>query len=365
MRSVAPTAQRREPQPTRPHRRAGEGEHGVDADRAQQRALARHVRAADERARAARRRAQTSLRTQSARGSADGRALGVEAGLVLVDLGERVGGVLVGVGGQRAERLELADRREPAGDLGPGAHPPGVDRQGELGRPQQERRERGEELVVLASSRCRSRASRAIRRDAGSPSVSERLPEPGQRPATGTTRARAGASSSASTQGRASGARSRRERGGPAPSTGSRTRSRRRSTEKSGSVPRSVAAQRPATPDREHGEHGGDDRRDPRPEKTAGSLPQAASASGVDPLADVGAEQLQVLAQVEPRSQLVDGLLTRADRRRARPARAARPPASPRPRASARCRAARRASPCRRGRGRPRTGVRRPGTARP
>ena len=49
--------------------------------------------------------------------------LAVEAGLRLLDLGERVVGVLGGIGGEGADRLELADGREPAGDrrarLGP------------------------------------------------------------------------------------------------------------------------------------------------------------------------------------------------------------------------------------------------------
>ena len=40
--------ERREPQRVRTHRRTREREHGVDADRSQQRALAGHVRAADD-----------------------------------------------------------------------------------------------------------------------------------------------------------------------------------------------------------------------------------------------------------------------------------------------------------------------------
>ena len=57
------------------HRRAGQRQHDVDADRPQQRALARHVRAADDdHARRRRRRAGRRSRTATARQSADGRA---------------------------------------------------------------------------------------------------------------------------------------------------------------------------------------------------------------------------------------------------------------------------------------------------
>ncbi len=64
------------------------------------------------------------------------------------DLGKRVGGVLVGVGGQGAQRLELTDRRQPARDGRTGARPPALDRIGNMQAPVQEKGERGEELIA-------------------------------------------------------------------------------------------------------------------------------------------------------------------------------------------------------------------------
>ena len=74
--------------------------------------------------------------------------LGVEEGAVRLDLGEGVARVLVGVGRQGAEGLEVAHRGQPVGDGAAGRGAPGLDGECQLGGPEQEGPDRGEELVL-------------------------------------------------------------------------------------------------------------------------------------------------------------------------------------------------------------------------
>ncbi len=64
------------------------------------------------------------------------------------ELRERVGRMLIGVARQRAQGLDLADRREPDRHARSHAQAPGLDRQGELRRPEERQRQRREELVA-------------------------------------------------------------------------------------------------------------------------------------------------------------------------------------------------------------------------
>ena len=341
-----PDGEHRDPEPPRPDRRPGEGEHRVDADRPQQRALARHVRPADEQ------HPQLAAEPEvvaDARGLGDQRVADAPRPSKQVssslDLGERVGGVLVGVGGERAEGLELARRRRASRrSPGPVRTRQASIGQGELGRPEQERRERGEELVLAGVEQVQEPGQP---RDPPRGRLAlglERLAEPRQRRRRGTARASSRASRPESrTRSCARRSIACEDAADPRPSAGRRTPNSTRITRKNGIGPTSVAAQATSDGDGQHREHGRRDDRGRDREDPAAAAP-GGERLGVDPLADVGPEQVEVFAEVEPRAQLVDGRLPVADRRRVGRARAARRPASPRRPGSAPCRGARRAS---------------------
>ena len=115
-------ASRRAPAATRAARRADrcarQRQHDVDADRPQQRALPRHVRAADDdHARAGRRRGARRCGRRLPRRSADGRAPSASnTGPSSTSSGNGSVGLLEGVGRQRRQRLDLADGPEPLAD---------------------------------------------------------------------------------------------------------------------------------------------------------------------------------------------------------------------------------------------------------
>src|SRR3989338_7297847 len=78
--------------------------------------------------------------------------------------------VLVPIGGERAERLELAHRPEPAANVRAVKAAPRFDRPGEMGSPEERGGERREELVVLPVVQLDEAvqpANRRRRRDAG------------------------------------------------------------------------------------------------------------------------------------------------------------------------------------------------------
>ena len=64
-------------------------------------------------------------------------------------VGERLVGALVGVAGDGAQRLHLADDVDPAGHVGAGARAPAFDGVGEVHGPQDEPADRREELIAL------------------------------------------------------------------------------------------------------------------------------------------------------------------------------------------------------------------------
>ena len=142
---------RRQPQPRGAHRRAHQREDRVDADRAQQRRLARHVRPADDEH--PRRPAERDV--VGDRGGRRQQGMRQPLGLVhgragrVGDLGERVGGVLPGVGAERGQRLELAGVAQPAGHARAVPPPPRLDRERAVQVPEQEGGDGQEHDVVL------------------------------------------------------------------------------------------------------------------------------------------------------------------------------------------------------------------------
>ena len=91
---------------------------------------------------------RTSLRTQTRLGDQRmAEAEPLEPRPFVDELRERVGRMLVGVAAERAQGLDLADRREPDRHARPHPQAPGLDRQGELRRPEQRQGERREQLV--------------------------------------------------------------------------------------------------------------------------------------------------------------------------------------------------------------------------
>ena len=140
--------ERGQPQAPRPHRRSRQGEHRVGSHRAQERALARHVRAADDQE--ARLVAEPDVVAHRAR-FGDQRVaelFGVEARAPELQAGEGVGGVLVGVCGERGQRFEFAHGREPAREGCAEARPPALDRERELRAREQDGRKGREDQVA-------------------------------------------------------------------------------------------------------------------------------------------------------------------------------------------------------------------------
>jgi hypothetical protein len=154
----------REPEARRPDRRARLRQDDVHTDGPQQRALARHVRAAhdqDSRPAAAephvvadgRRFVQERV---SQRGRVEQRPF--------LEHGERIRRVLVRVRRERRQRLELADHAEPLADGGPVRGVPPIDRRRQLAAQEQQQSEHREELIAR---RVHPRDEPRQRRDAG------------------------------------------------------------------------------------------------------------------------------------------------------------------------------------------------------
>ena len=128
MRIVDPIARRREREVRGPHRRARQRQDDVDADAAQQRALAGHVRSADDQR--ARMTVAEAHVVSDANPLVDQRMAErgrVEQRTGVDDRRIRIGGMFVGVGGQRRERFDIADRPQPLRDRRTVGRMPSID----------------------------------------------------------------------------------------------------------------------------------------------------------------------------------------------------------------------------------------------
>ena len=140
--------ERRQPQPPRAHRRPRLRQHGVDAHRAQQRALAGHVRAAhDEHAQLAGQ-AHVVADRDGLREERMAQPFAVEAGRPGAQLGKDVVRMLVVVAGQRRQRLHLPDGHQPAPHRRSRRAAPALDGVDEVQIPQQQRPDQPDEDVV-------------------------------------------------------------------------------------------------------------------------------------------------------------------------------------------------------------------------
>ena len=141
--------QGRQPQRGRSNRSAGQREHDVAADRSQQRALAGHVGAAhDEQSDTSKLHViRHHLRCRHERMPQPDAVK--RPGALVCEGWERVGGMFVGVRGQRIKRFVLPKRLNPLRDVRTEFAAPGFNRQGDLRRPQQERRHYPEQQIVL------------------------------------------------------------------------------------------------------------------------------------------------------------------------------------------------------------------------
>jgi len=81
--------------------------------------------------------------------AAGGQADAGEARGAVDQLEKRIVGPLVGTAGERAQCLVLAERIEPTRLRRARHRPPVLDRQGELCLPEQQRRQRREELIAV------------------------------------------------------------------------------------------------------------------------------------------------------------------------------------------------------------------------
>ena len=131
MRSVPPTTSG-ETRSRAADRRTGEREHGVHADGSQECALARHVRPAhDQQAQLA---AEMDVVANAAlpRDQRMAQSSAFEQRTIADDFRKGILRILIGIRRQRAERLEFADRGQPAGNArsGPLATTPGRRRAG-------------------------------------------------------------------------------------------------------------------------------------------------------------------------------------------------------------------------------------------
>ena len=152
----------------RPDGRACQRQYRVDADGAKQRALARHVRAADDQQlRVAR---QMHVVPHHRRGRQQGMAeLGaVEesaragAGRGADDLRERIVRPLEVIGRERRERLELADRLEPHANLRSVLFPPAVDRNRHVRPHELEQRAEAQRQLEVSAQEDRERKEQGV-----------------------------------------------------------------------------------------------------------------------------------------------------------------------------------------------------------
>ena len=136
-------------QRVRAHRRAGHRQHGIDADRAQQGALARHIRAAHQQN--ARRRPQSRHHCKRVprRGSRDGPVPSLRnAGAPSRNSGNGSAGVFVRVLGERQQRFKFAEHFEPRVDDGAVNAAPSLGRERGLQRVHQQQHERRQNRVA-------------------------------------------------------------------------------------------------------------------------------------------------------------------------------------------------------------------------
>ncbi len=141
--------QRRQLQRRRAHRRPRHCQHGIDSDRAQQGALARHVRAAHQQHARLSAEVATSLHTRAAAGiSGWPSPIALIAGEPLEEFGKRVRTLLVCVLGERHQRFELAQHFEPRADDGTVGAAPALGGKRGLQRVHQQQHERRQNRIA-------------------------------------------------------------------------------------------------------------------------------------------------------------------------------------------------------------------------
>ena len=136
MRSVAPMARGDSRNRRARTGASGQGEHRVHAEGAQERALARHVRAADDVDAAVAAQRDVVADAAGARQERVPQRLPFQTRPIGDDFRVRIVRVLVGIAGKAGQGLELRHRVEPAADLGPRFAPPGIHGEGNLNAPE-------------------------------------------------------------------------------------------------------------------------------------------------------------------------------------------------------------------------------------